>query len=147
MKIINKNNFFPTVCVVYTILSLSKILLEWITLGEFGNLQQNFIAMFIISLTAIFVLSQYYRLQKLPFVPVLILQYAVMIAFVMLSTWLTGLFTEIHRNAYRDMFISFTIPYIIGAAIYYLNVFSEVKKANLIIAKIKRREENKNEKN
>lgn len=147
MKIINKNNFFPTVCIVYTILSLSKILLEWITLGEFGNLQQNFIAMFIISLTAIFVLSQYYRLQKLPFVLVLILQYAVMIAFVMLSTWLTGLFTEIHRNAYRDMFVSFTVPYIIGAAIYYLNVFSEVKKANIIIAEIKRREENKNEKN
>lgn len=147
MKIINKNNFFPTVCIVYTILSLSKILLEWITLGEFGNLQQNFIAMFIISLTAIFVLSQYYRLQKLPFVLVLILQYAVMIAFVMLSTWLTGLFTEIHRNAYRDMFVSFTVPYIVGAAIYYLNVFSEVKKANVIIAEIKRREENKNEKN
>lgn len=146
MKIINKNNFFSTVCVVYTILSLSKILLEWIALDEFENLQQNFAEMFIISLIATFVLSQHYRLQKLPFVLVLFLQYAVLIAFVILSTWLTGLFAELHPNAYRDMFVSFTVPYIIGAAIYYINVFSEVKKANRIIAEIKRKEQNINEK-
>ncbi|MDD6395601.1 MAG: hypothetical protein PUB37_05380, partial [Firmicutes bacterium] len=72
MKIINKENFFPTVCVIYTILSLSKILLEWIMLGSFGSLQMNFLEMFVITMVATLVLSQHYRLQKLPFVMLLI---------------------------------------------------------------------------
>lgn len=29
---------------------------------------------------------------------------------------------KILPNSYRDIFLSFTIPYIIGVAIYYLNV-------------------------
>lgn len=146
MKIIDKSNFFPTVCVVYTILSLSKIILEWLTLKEFGNLQLNFAEMFVISLIAIFVLSQHYRVQKLPFVIVLILQYAAMIGLIMLGTWIQGFFAVLHPNAYRDMFVSFTVPYIIGAAVYYINVFREVKNANRIIAEIKRKEANNCEK-
>lgn len=146
MKIIDKSNFFPTVCVVYTILSLSKIILEWLTLKEFGNLQLNFAEMFVISLIAIFVLSQHYRVQKLPFVIVLILQYAAMIGLIMLGTWIQGFFAVLHPNTYRDMFVSFTVPYIIGAAVYYINVFREVKNANRIIAEIKRKEANNCEK-
>lgn len=146
MKIINKENFFPTVCVIYTILSLSKILLEWIMLGSFGSLQMNFLEMFVITMVATLVLSQHYRLQKLPFVMMLIVQYAAIIAVVMLGTWLMGFIAELHPNAYRDMFVSVTVPYVAGAMVYYAYVFLEVKRANIIISEIKRKDIDENEK-
>lgn len=50
MKLINKSNFFSTVCEVYALLSIGKIVLEAVTQGKWGNDQMNFILMFVISL-------------------------------------------------------------------------------------------------
>ena len=58
MKIINKQNFFPTVCVVYTLLVLMKLLLEYIVQGLWENYQGNLLVMFVLSVVAVFVLSQ-----------------------------------------------------------------------------------------
>ncbi len=147
MKIINKKNFFPTVCMIYTVLSLSKILFEWLVLGDLGSVQINFLEMFVVTMLATFALSQHYRLQKLPFVVMLIVQYVAIIAIVMLEIWFWGFFTELHPNAYRDMLVSVTVPYIIGAIAYYLKLFREVKRANEILAEIKRKDLNESGKN
>jgi len=39
------------------------------------------------------------------------------------------------------MFRSFTIPYIIGAVIYYAAYFLQVKKANRLLENIKKKQE------
>lgn len=137
MKIINKKNFFPTVCTVYTLLVLTKILLEYIAQGLWENYQQNLLIMLVLSIMAVFVLSQYYRFQKYPLVVVIVVQYLVLIAGVMLFTWISGFFTTLHENAYRDMFLSFSIPYAVGVAIYYATLFHEVKSVNRILREIK----------
>ena len=49
MKLIDKNNFVPTVCVIYTILSVSKIVLEAFTQGKFGSDQGNLLTMLLFS--------------------------------------------------------------------------------------------------
>lgn len=139
MKIIDKKTFVPTVCVVYTILSMSKIILEAIIQNEFGNYQSNLLMMIFVSFIATLVLSQHYRLQQIPLPLVIIGQYLVLIGIILLIIWISGLYTDLHPNAYRDMFLSFTIPYIIGAAIYYLNVFWEVKNANQMLKNIKKK--------
>lgn len=137
MKIINKKNFFPTVCMVYTLLVLTKILLEYIAQGLWENYQQNLLIMLVLSIMAVFVLSQYYRFQKYPLVVVIVVQYLVLIAGIMLFTWISGFFTTLHENAYRDMFLSFSIPYAVGVVIYYAALFHEVKSVNQILRKIK----------
>ena len=137
MKIINKKNFFPTVCTVYTLLVLTKILLEYIAQGLWENYQQNLLIMLVLSIMAVFVLSQYYRFQKYPLVVVIVVQYLVLIAGIMLFTWISGFFTTLHENAYRDMFLSFSIPYAVGVVIYYAALFHEVKSVNQILRKIK----------
>ena len=139
MKIIDKKTFVLTVCVVYTILSMSKIILEAIIQNEFGNYQSNLLMMIFVSFIATLVLSQHYRLQQIPLPLVIIGQYLVLIGIILLIIWISGLYTDLHPNAYRDMFLSFTIPYIIGAAIYYLNVFWEVKNANQMLKNIKKK--------
>lgn len=137
MKIINKQNFWSVVCIVFTILLLGKILFELIVQGVFGNYQENILIMFGLSLLANFVLSQYYRFQKYPLLVVILGQYILLIAVVMFITWLGGRFNELHKNAYRDMFLSFTIPYVIGVIIYYAAVFHEIKSANQALNEIK----------
>ena len=137
MKIINKQNFFPTVCTVYTLLVLIKILGEYFVQGLWENYQTNLLIMFVLSILAVFVLSQHYRFQKYPLVVVIVVQYLVLISGVMLFTWLSGFFTPLHENAYRDMFLSFSIPYAIGVVVYYVALFREVKSVNRILRQIK----------
>lgn len=138
MKLINKSNFFSTVCEVYALLSIGKIVLEAVTQGKWGNDQMNFILMFVISLGATFVLSQYYRLVRFPLTLVILGQYLLILGALMLFLWVYSCFGILGRHAYRDMFLSFTIPYIILAGGYYLNLFKEIKKANEILEELRR---------
>ncbi len=138
MKIIHKQNFFPIVCVIFTILAMGKIVLEAIVMKRFGDDQGNFLMMFLLSLLATAVLSQHYRFQNIPLPAVIILQYLLLIAGVMLITWLSSFFEPLHRDGYRDMFLSFTIPYGIGAAVYYISLFYEVGRANQTLKEIRR---------
>ena len=130
MKIIDRHNFFGIVCIIYTILTFGKIILEAIAQDVFGNYQENLIIMFFLSLAATFVLSQYYRFQEYPLLLCIAVQYAVLIALVMLITWISGKFQPLHEDAYKDMFLSFTIPYAVGVIIYYITLFHEIKRAN-----------------
>lgn len=137
MKIISKKEFMPTVCVVYTVLSLGKIVVEYIAQGKYGDFQANLIVMFVISVAATFVLSQHYRFDQLPLLLVILLQYVILIAGVMGFTWLSSFWSEVHPDGYHDMFWSFTIPYIIGVAVYYLSLFHEIKKSNKLLQEYK----------
>ncbi|MDE6608481.1 MAG: hypothetical protein K2K54_12130 [Lachnospiraceae bacterium] len=137
MKIINKQNFFPTVCVVYTLLVLGKLVLEYIAQGLWGNHQGNLLVMFVLSVVSVFVLSQYYRFQKYPLLVVIVVQYLVLIGYVMLFTWISGFFEPLHENGYKDMFLSFSIPYAIGVIIYYAALFHEVRTVNHMLLQIK----------
>lgn len=137
MKIISKKEFMPTVCVCYTILSLGKIIVEYMTQGRFGNFQANMLVMFVISLAATFVLSQHYRFERFPLLAVILVQYLLLLAGVMTFIWLSSFWTEVHPDGYHDMFWSFTIPYIIGAGVYYLGLFHEIKKADRLLQEYK----------
>ncbi len=139
MKLLNKSNFIPVVCVVYTILSMTKVIIEAIFQNKFGNYQENLLMMLFLSFLATFVLSQHYRFHNLPLTLVIILQYLLLVAIVVFLTWLTGFYSRLSPYAYRDMFLSFTISYIIGAIIYYYQVYQEVKKANQILENLKKR--------
>ena len=140
MKIIDKNNFFPVVCTVFTLLVLGKVIIELVVEGLFENYQQNIILMFVFALLATFVLSQYYRFQDYPLLVVILVQYLVAISVVMLIMWITTFFEPMHEDGYHDMFWSFTIPYGIGVVVYYVALFREVGYMNKTLKKIKIKE-------
>lgn len=137
MKIINRQNFFSTVCVIYTLLVLGKLVLEYIAQGVWGNYQGNLLVMFVLSTVAVFVLSQYYRFQKYPLLAVIVVQYLVLIGGVMLFTWVSSFFEPLHENGYRDMLLSFSVPYGIGVVVYYAAMFREVRKVNRMLKEMK----------
>ena len=130
MKVIHKQNFFPIVCICFTLLSIGNVILEAIVLGKFGHDQQNLLLMLLLSVLAVAVLSQHYRFGSVPLTLVILVQY--------LLAWISSFFETLHENAYRDMFLSFTIPYAIGAVVYYVSLFVEIKHANKTLEEIRR---------
>ena len=77
-----------------------------------------------------FILSIHYYLQNLPFLPVLIGQYVITIGLTVLGIWIAGHFTDEAPTAYGDRIYSVTIPFIVGALIYYVSFFRQIRKAN-----------------
>lgn len=138
MKIIDKKSFIPTVCVVYTCLSVFKIVSEAVGQGKFGNDQGNFLTMLLFSFLGTLILSQHYRLDKYPLTLVILGQYVVMIGGVMLFTWITSFFSEVSPDGYHDMFWSCTIPYVICAAVYYIALYLEIRKANRMLQDLRK---------
>lgn len=141
MKIIDGKNFFPTVCTVYTILVMGKMLVEYIGLGIWEDYQGNLLTMFILALLSTFVLSQYYRFRNYPLLVVIVVQYLVLVSGVLLFTWISGFFSPLHENGYRDMFLSFSIPYGVGVAVYYAALFHEIRSANRVLQQIKKKKD------
>lgn len=148
MKIIDRHNFIGTASTVFTILVLGKTGVEFIMTAEFGYYQKNLITMLVLSFLATFVLSQHYRFEKYPLLLVIIGQYVVLLGGIMLFMWWSGRFEPLHENGYRDMFLSFTIPYLIGVVVYYVSVFHEIRLANKTLKQIrqKSKQERKEEK-
>jgi hypothetical protein len=71
-----------------------------------------------------------------PFV-VIIIQYTVALSLVLLSIYIWGLFEPVHPDAYRDVFRSFTIPFIIGAGAYYFELWRDARKQNQLLQVVK----------
>ncbi len=135
MKLINRKNFISIVCISFTLIVCGKLLLEKSTGFVDRYYTENIFTCLGISVLATFVLSLHYYLQRFPFIPVMIGQYIALIGFVFLCIWIMGHFTDQAPSAYRDMFVSVTIPYIIGAVVYYVSYFWQIKKANEFFSK------------
>lgn len=134
---VNKiSNFFSKVCVFFTLLLFVKIVLEYvINAASFDTTRENIVFMFIFCIIGSFILEQHKKFENFPMILVLIMQYIIALAAVMLLIWIYSNFSEMSRNAYRDIFLSFTIPYIVGAIWYYVSVLYEARRANLILEK------------
>ena len=134
------SNFFSGVCIFFTILLFSKFILEYfIDAATMDNTRKNIVFMFLFCVLSLFILEQHKRFDHLPMVLVLPLQYLVAVSVVMLLVWFSSSYEELSKYAYRDVFLSFTIPYIIGAAWYYLNLIFEARKANEMLDHVTKR--------
>lgn len=137
MKLVNKKNVIPIICITYTVVSVVLGTLEIIVKREMNPAQLNMFLFLFLSILGVGVLSQHYRLERFSPLTVVIIQYLAAIAIILISLKIASCFTDIHPDGYRDMTISFSIPYFIGAVIYYICLRLEVRKQNQILEKIK----------
>lgn len=136
MKLIHKHNFFAIVCVAFTIVVCTKLLAEKIAGVTDPYYTENIFTCLFFSAVITFIFAAHYYLQQFPFVPVALGQYAVTLGLIMLFVWVMGHFSETSEGAYRDMILSVTIPYLIGAAVYYITFFREIRKANRVLEQL-----------
>lgn len=135
---INKKNYIPTVCVVYTILVTGKLILEAFLGEKDYYYTENLLFMLVISAAATLVLMLQQYLHNVPLLFIIIGQYFLLMGFVLGSMYLMSFRSPVSPGGYLDMAISVTVPYVILAAIYYVNYFREIKRANDTLRKLNR---------
>ena len=138
MKLITKKNIIPIICITYTVLSISLTIYEIVVNGKMNPTQLNIFLFLILSILGVVVLSQHYRFERFSPLTMIIMQYAIAIAIILISLKTAPFFVDIHPDGYRDMTLSFSVPYIIGAIIYYFALRLEVKKQNKLLENIKK---------
>ena len=138
MKLINKKNVFPVVCMTYTVISITLAVLEVLETREMNPTQLNMFLCLLLSILGVLVLSQHYRLERFSPLAMVIIQYVIAVAVILISLKAASYSTDIHPDGYRDMILSFSIPYFIGAVVYYISLMLEVRKQNRILENIKK---------
>lgn len=133
---INKKNYIPTVCIVYTILVTGKLVLEAISGQKDAYYTENLLFMLIVSAAATLILMLQQYLHNIPLLFIIIGQYFLLMGFVLGSIYVLSYRSPVSPGGYRDMAISVTIPYVILAVIYYVNYFREIKRANDTLQKL-----------
>lgn len=139
MKLINKRNVVPIICITYTVESISLTIFEIFHNGEMNPTQLNLFLFLILSILGVGVLSQHNKLERFSPLTVIIIQYVIAVAVIVFSLWIASFFVDIHPDGYRDMTLSFSIPYFIGTVIYYVCLRLEVKKQNSLLENIKKK--------
>lgn len=137
MKLINKKNVIPIICITYTIVSVILTIYEILDKGELNATQFNMFLFLLLSILGVGVLSQHYRLERFSPLAMIMIQYLIAVAVILFSLKAASYFVDIHQDGYRDMTLSFSIPYFIGAIIYYICLRLEVHNQNRILKKIK----------
>lgn len=139
MKLITKKNIISIICITYTVMSISLTIFEIIVNGKIKPTQLNIFLFLILSILGVVILSQHYRLEKFSPLTMIIIQYVIAVAVIIVSLWIASNFVDIHPDGYRDMTLSFSIPYFIGTIIYYTALRIEVRKQNTLLHNIKQK--------
>lgn len=131
---------FIIICISYTIISIVATIINLVNGYETNNL--NVITMFVLTWIAVFILSLHRLFDGFSPLFMIVMQYAIALFCVMLFVFIVGQFNPISEGGYRDIFLSFTVPYVIGACVYYIDVFQTAKKQNELLDEIKKSVEN-----
>lgn len=122
------------ICVSYTILSMIATAVNTIAGSQTSNL--NSVMMLILTTISVSVLYLYYLLDRFSPLFTITLQYLIALAFAGIALFIWNLFDEISGDGYADFFISFTVFYVIGAAVFYVMTYFETKKMNELLRDI-----------
>lgn len=139
MKLIDKKNVLPIICIAYTFVSMFLTIFEIIVRKEMNPTQLNIFLFLILSMLGIGVLSQHYRFERYSPLAMVLIQYLLAVSIIVVSLWIASFFVDIHPNGYKDMTVSFSVPYGIGAIIYFICLKVEVKKQNALLNTIKKK--------
>lgn len=143
MRIINKKNVIPIICITYTVISIGYTIFEIIINGKMNPTQLNIFLFLVLSILGVAVLSQHYRFNRFSPLAMIIMQYMIAEIIILASLKIASFFVDIHPDGYRDMTLSFSVPYLIGALIYYICLRLEVKKQNQLLRIIKEQKGNR----
>jgi hypothetical protein len=121
-------------CISYTAVAVTAAITNIIFGGETNNANQ--LIMFGFCVIASIVLSLYEVLDNVSPLAMIIIQYIAAVALCAVMLFIISRFEPISPRGWFEYYRSFTIPYIIFAAIYYYSVYLDTKKKNKLIQEI-----------
>ena len=136
MNKVLRNEILLTICVSYTLISIGTTILNMLSGSENNNM--NTISMLVFTSIAVLVLYTHQIFDKVSPLVMIVIQYVIALGLVMLYVFIVGLFDPVAEGGYWDIFISFTIPYVIGALLYYISVFYQAHQQDALLQEIKK---------
>ena len=128
-------SYLLELCCSYTIVSVAGAFINMLTGGQTNN--ANVVMMFIFCNIAVFVLSIHKFFERLSPLLMIVIQYVVAMALctvaILIATCFWG---PVSARGWFEFFRSFTIPYIIGAALYYYRLWADAKKQQALLKEI-----------
>lgn len=140
MRILKGVEIPITICISYTILSIANAILSLANGQEYGDHVNSFLMLLWTSI-AVLVLSIHYLFEEWSPVAMILVQYLIAMSLVFLSIFIGSFFSEVAPHGYRNAFISFTVPYMIGGAFYYFSAFQAARRQNRLIQEIQSKTE------
>lgn len=135
-------SYLLELCCSYTIVSVGGAIINIMVDTDTNNV--NVIMMFIFCNIAVFVLSIHKFFEKLSPLAMIVIQYVVACALCSLAVYIgTFFYGPVTPRGWFELFRSFTIPYIIGAALYYYRLWDDAKKQQNLLKEIQELNEEK----
>ncbi len=125
-------------CCSYTIISVGGSIFNLFFGGETNNV--NVIVMFTFCTIAVFILSLHKLLTRFSPLFMIIVQYLACFGLCTLIVFILSRIDHVTKRGWIEYLVSFTIPYVIGAAFYYYRVFKDTKKQDALIKEIQQAE-------
>lgn len=135
MKILKGTEIFTTICVSYMLISVTSAVLSLIT-GHASTSNWNEIFMLIWTSIAVITLSIHHLFDELPPLFMIVIQYVIAMGLVLLTVCFAGFVEAVGEINYLNVVINFSIPYVIGAVVYYISVFRTAKRQDALIQEI-----------
>lgn len=129
-------NLFFMILFSYTAVSVGGVIANMIAGTQINNF--NVLLMFILCVIASFVLSLSGLFENISPLVMMIIQYLVALGLGAVVIYIVSFFEPIAPGGWFDLFRSFTIPYIILAAIYYISVFVDTRKKDAQIKELQK---------
>ena len=124
-------------CCSYTIVSVIGAIINMIFGYQTNNV--NVVIMFIFCNIAVFVLSIHKLFDAFSPLAMIIIQYVIALGLCFLVIFIASLIIEpVSPRGWFEFFRSFTIPYVIGAALYYFRLYKEAKDQGEMIKEIQK---------
>ena len=133
--------FFMELCCSYTFVSVIGAVVNMIGGTETNNV--NVIMMFVFCTIACIVLNLHKLFDYFSPLFMIVVQYVIATILVFGTAYMFGLTSEepLTRKNWYELFRSFTIPYFIGAGIYYYGIYAEAKVQSHMIKEIQMADE------
>lgn len=135
MRIIKGKEILITICISYTIINICGSIFEAL-INQNPSLCTNNIMMLTWTSIAVFILSIHHLFDEWSPLAMILIQYVIALSLVLLTIVIGGFFDPVAEGGYKDAFLSFTIPYVIGAVLYYIGVFQSVRRQNQLLQDI-----------
>ena len=103
------------ICVVYTLLTITSSGYA-LLVGRTTDTHFHLLARFVVTAIGIGSILLFNLFPRWPLWAMFFLHYAVTMGAIFLLVWVSGLFIELHPDAYRDIFLNFTSIYLLIAS-------------------------------
>lgn len=114
--------------IIFTVITLFSSTLAIIQ-GRTYDTHIHILMRFFITVIAIMSVVIYEKLSHKPMYIAHIVHYSITMGIIFITLWITGFFIELHPDAYRDIFLNYTIVWIVISVIWTI-ILRRITKNN-----------------